>query len=68
MKNIVELRNEMSKVFTDLRDGKTEPKKAHELSNAAGKIIATVTTQLKYAAQRNETPDIEFLKAENQQQ
>lgn len=62
MKNIVELRTELVNVFADLKEERIEPKRAHELSNAAGKIIGTVGLQLKYAAQRGETPDIDFLK------
>lgn len=61
MKNITELRAELINVFGDLKAERIEPKRAHELSNAAGKIIGTVGLQLKYAAQRGETPDITFL-------
>jgi len=67
MKNVVELRKELVSVFTDLKNEKIEPKRAHELSNAAGKIIGTVGLQLKYAAQRNEVPRIEFLNDESAQ-
>lgn len=61
MKNIVELREQMINVFEDLKADKIQEKKAHELSNAAGKIIGTVVTQLKYADQRKEIPNIDFL-------
>jgi len=61
VKNVTELRNEMVDVFQKLKDGTLEHKRAKEMSNAAGKIIGTVSLQLKYAQQRNETPIIEFL-------
>jgi len=43
---------------------KKDPKRAlqvKEMSNAAGKIINTLRTQLEYAALRKEVPDIAFL-------
>ncbi len=61
MKNVTELRNELIDVFQKLKDGTLEHKRAKEMSNAAGKIIGTVSLQLKYAQQRNETPVIKFL-------
>ena len=61
MKNATELRNELVDVFQKLKDGTLEHKRAKEMCNAAGKIIGTVSVQLKYAQQRNETPIIEFL-------
>lgn len=61
MHNVTDLRNEMINVFAELRAGTLEHKRAKEMSNAAGKIIGTVSIQLKYAQQRNETPDIAFL-------
>lgn len=62
MKNITELREEMIKVFEDLRDEKIATGDAKELSNACGKVIASVKVQLEYANMRKEIPDIEFLK------
>lgn len=61
MKNIVELRTEMVSVFDQLKSGQIEHKRAKEMSNAAGKIIGSLSLELKYAQQRNQTPDIEFL-------
>ena len=59
--NVKELRDEMTAVFEQLRDEKIETKRAHELSNAAGKILGTVGIQLKYCLQRGDIPKIEFL-------
>ena len=61
MQNIKQLRNELSNVFTGLKDGSIEPKTATEMNNAAGKIINTVKVQLEYAALRKEKPEIDFL-------
>ncbi len=64
MKNIHDLRAEMISVFTDLKAEKIDTKLAHELSNAAGKILGTVGVQLKYSFLRNEVPDVAFLNTE----
>lgn len=64
MQNIKELRDDLLKVFSQLRDEEIDPKRAHELSNAAGKIISSVGVQLKYANQRGEKPEIPFLAME----
>lgn len=61
MNNITDLRTELVEVFAALKNDTIEHKRAKEMSNAAGKIIGTVNLQLKYAAQRNEAPSIEFL-------
>jgi hypothetical protein len=61
MKNITELREELAKVFTSLRDGTMDPKQAIEMNNAAGKMINTVKVQLEYAELRGDKPDIGFM-------
>lgn len=61
MENIKALRTEMADVFKQLKEETIETKRAHELSNAAGKILGTVAAQLKYALQRGEVPYVEFL-------
>lgn len=62
MKNITDLRNELSQVFSELKTGELKPKVATEMNNAAGKIINTVKIQLDYANLRKEKPDIPYLK------
>jgi hypothetical protein len=54
MKNITQLRNKLCDVFNELHTGKLEAKDAKELANIAGKVIASVNTELK-AAQINKT-------------
>lgn len=53
--NMASLRNRLDEVFDEIRTGKIETKQAKELSNVAGKIISSVTAELK-AAEINKTP------------
>jgi len=48
MKNIDEVRSELSKVFYDLKTGKIQHKEASELNNCAGKIISSAKVELDY--------------------
>ena len=59
---MTELRDQLLDLFTDIGDGAVDLKVAKEKSNAAGKIIKSVSVQLEYAIARTETPDIPFLK------
>lgn len=62
MKNITEMRNELSQLFDQLRDGTVPVKVASEMNNTAGKIINSLKVELDYAAARKEEPSIGFLK------
>lgn len=61
MKNVEELRAELSQVFVDLRAGDIKPKEAAELANLAGKMISSAKVQVEYFALRKEAPNIDFL-------
>jgi len=61
MKNMNELRTELSDVFTKLRSGKLDVKIAGELNNTAGKIINSVKVELEFYALTKQTPVIDFL-------
>ena len=61
VKNIAELRQELAKVFEQLRSGVLSPKHAKELNNAAGKIINSCKVQIDYANMREEKVQIDFL-------
>lgn len=61
MKNIRELRQNLSEVFSGLKSGKVNPVIAAEMNNTAGKMIGTVKVELEYAALRKEKPAIPFL-------
>lgn len=65
MKNITELRNELSKLFDQIKDGSVEVKQAAEMNNTAGKIINTIKVQIEYAELRKESPSIPFLDTES---
>lgn len=61
MNNIKEVRNELSKVFDELKSGQLKSADAKELNNCAGKIINSLKVELEYHALRKETPQIDFL-------
>jgi len=61
MKNVEELRNELSAVFVELKAGTIKPKEAAELANLAGKMINSAKVQVEYFALRKEAPFINFL-------
>ena len=61
MKNVVELREELSRVFKGLSNGTVQSKDASEMANLAGKMINSAKVQLEYHALRKDTPNIKFL-------
>ena len=61
MKNVTELREQLSQVFFELRGGTVKHSDAAELANLAGKMITSAKVQLEYYALRKETPTINFL-------
>jgi uncharacterized protein YgbK (DUF1537 family) len=56
-----ELRQELDKVFDDLRSGKIKPGEASELANIAGKMINSAKVQVEYYALCKTIPHIDFL-------
>jgi hypothetical protein len=65
MKNVNELRTELSSLYADLRSGKIDRKEVSELTNIASKMISSAMTQVSYYHQRNEAPNIAFLNEGN---
>ena len=61
MKNAKEMREELSRLYDDLRAGKVEHKIAAELTNVCGKMISSSVAQVKYMQQRKEQIKIDFL-------
>jgi len=59
--NNTALRDDLSKVYGELRNKSIEPKLVKELNNTAGKIMASVKIQITYATLRGEKPDVDFL-------
>jgi len=46
--NVTELRDDLIKVYEDLKSGKIGLSEAKERANVSGKIIATAKTQMEY--------------------
>ena len=61
MRNVVELREELSRVFIGLKEGAVQSKDASEMANLAGKMINSAKVQLEYHALRKDKPSIKFL-------
>ena len=61
MRNVVELREELSRVFMGLKEGAVQSKDASEMANLAGKMINSAKAQLEYHALRKDKPSIKFL-------
>ena len=61
MKNVVELREELSRVFMELKEGTVQSKDASEMANLAGKMINSAKAQLEYHSLRKDKPSIKFL-------
>jgi hypothetical protein len=61
MKNINELRANLSDLFTAIKEGSVDVKVAAEMNNTAGKIIASIKAQNEYAELRAEAPSIAFM-------
>ncbi len=62
--NIKELRDDLLKVYTGLRTGKTSAAEATAVTNTAGKVIQSCKVQLDYSKLRGEQPNVDFLDAE----
>ena len=63
MKNANELRNQLSKVFTQLANGEMTAQDASELANIAGKMINSAKVQLEYNQLTGDNRRIEFLES-----
>jgi hypothetical protein len=61
MNNVSELRDQLSQVFADLRNGTIKHADASELANIAGKMINSAKVQLDYYAHSKNTNAIPFL-------
>jgi hypothetical protein len=65
-KNVVELREDLSKLFDEIKNETIEVNIAAEMNNTAGKIIGTLKSELEYAHARGIIPNIAYLEAENE--
>ena len=62
--NIESLRSILIETVSGLRAGHTTPSTAEAISNASGKIIASIRVQLEYARMRGEVPKLQFMEHE----
>jgi CRISPR/Cas system CSM-associated protein Csm2 small subunit len=60
--NTTELRNDLSKLYAEIRNGQIKLDMAKEATNAAGKILKSVAVQIAYAEMRKEKTEIPFAK------
>ena len=65
MKNVNELRIQLSEIVMCLKDGTIQAKDASEFANLAGKMINSAKVQVEYYALRQESPAISFLNEES---
>ncbi len=56
-----ELRTDLLEAYESLKADPRRINQVSELSNTAGKIIASVKVEMEYAALRGEKPDIKFI-------
>ena len=67
MRNVTELRNQLSEIFYGLRSKTIDHRDASQFANLAGKMISSSKVQLEYYALRKEHPTIEFLSSEDKE-
>lgn len=60
-KDITELRDQLLDAFEWVKQDPRRANQVKEMTNAAGKAIASIKVQLEYALLRGEQPEIPFL-------
>lgn len=61
--NVESLRDELSRVFDQLKSGELSTPVAREVVNLAGKMTASAKVQCDYYKLRDETPTVAFLES-----
>jgi hypothetical protein len=61
LKNIKQLREELSLVLMMLKAEVISPEVAKEINNASKQITNTLKAEMQYSASRGEKPDIDFM-------
>jgi len=59
--NVKELREDLTKVYSNLRNGSIGLSEAKQASNVAGKIISSVKTQIEYNKMTQSKNKIKFM-------
>lgn len=62
--NVTQLRDDLLKIYNELREGKIGISEAKELSNVSGKIISTAKTQMEYNKMCGRDKPIKFLESD----
>lgn len=65
IESLKDVTEEMATVFEELRNEKLSAGKAKELSNAAGKIISSIKTQIEYNKLTKNNQKIKFAESHN---
>lgn len=60
-----ELRSALCETIAAVRDKSMPPDAADAISNASGKIIASLRVELEYRRVRGEIPDVPFMDSQN---
>ena len=63
--NIKQLRDDMLRVYTGLRNGEVTPSEVREVNNAARTVVASCKVQLEYAKLKGEKPAVLFLETDD---
>ena len=66
MKNVNEMRERITQIFDDLRNGKIGHQQAAQFANMVGKVINGHKAQVMYHSMREEKPYISFLHSTDQ--
>lgn len=61
MKNIVDLRDDLVKLFDDIKSNSVDHKKAKEMNHCAGKIMTSLKIQMDYARLHKKKIKVEFM-------
>lgn len=61
LKTTTELRNILCETITAVREKSMTPDAAEAISNASGKVIASLRVELEYRRMRCEMPQIDFI-------
>lgn len=65
MNNIIDLRKELLSTVVGLKNETMDVNRANQISNVASKVVSTLNTELRYAAQQKRSPNIAFLEVSN---
>lgn len=61
--SITTLRDALCEVIDELRSHSITPDEAEAVSNASGKIVASIRVELEYRRMRGEVPNLAFMEA-----